>query len=453
MKKIFIVCIIFLLYQGCVFSQNTYRNWVVRNNTNTKKYIALVIGNNKYKSNGNLINPIPTAKKLEKELPSLGFDVLIGTDLNRQQMVDMIENFSHRIKPYQVAMIFYMGHGFEIGGENYLIPIDANPQNEAEVKLQAINVDDMLESINHFEKPKIIVFDACRENPFVRNENWTSKYKSSGSNGFGDIIVPHNSEVFFSIQKGVRVSDDNPYMTYFLEELQEGNCLDDIARNIAKRVKQADPKQITAKYGQLLDKVCFGSSPQPSPNNDNKDNDNDGIINKFDKCPNTYGSAEKDGCPSENSKTNEWIDIGTDFYKQKRYEVAFQWYEKAAKAGNVTGQSCLGYMYNEGVGVAKDYQESIFWYKKAAEQGDIDGQNGLGTCYQKGEGVDINYKMAVYWYKKAAEQGSSLAQFNLGVMYEHGRGVERDNIKAKYWYDKSCDQSYINACTRLINLD
>ncbi len=91
---------------------------------NTKKRIALIIANNSY-INGGLMHPIPTAKRLESTLKNLGFDVLIGRDLTRKQMASIINDFSNKYQLYELALVAYMRHGFEIEGENFLIPIDA----------------------------------------------------------------------------------------------------------------------------------------------------------------------------------------------------------------------------------------------------------------------------------------------------------------------------------------
>ena len=85
----------------------------------------------------------------------------------------------------------------------------------------------------------------------------------------------------------------------------------------------------------------------------------------------------------------------------------------------------------------KDYTQAVEWYTKAANQGYASAQSNLGVCYEKGQGVTQSYEKAVEWYTKAAEQGSATAQYNLGLCYEFGAGVPQSFVKAAEWYTKS----------------
>lgn len=246
--------LLLILVTQALSAQNHYRNWAVKLDTKKEK-IALVIANNQYESNGNLSAPIPTAKRLTATLKNQDIDVLEGHDLNRAQLLEMFHDFVDKLQAYQVGMVFYLGHGFQIDGENYLIPIDANPQSKLDVDIQAIKVDYILKKMDYPNKPKIVVLDACRDNPF--EQNWTSTERSTNRGGLGDVKAIRNAEIFFTTQKNSKVRDDNPYLQYFMEELDKGGCIDDMARNISRRILQHDNQQSPARYGQLLEKVCF----------------------------------------------------------------------------------------------------------------------------------------------------------------------------------------------------
>lgn len=249
------ILLLFLLIPQLLSAQSYYRNWTVKSNTQKEK-IALIVANNYYKSGGRLVAPIPTAKKLAAKLKSKNIDVMIGHDLNRLQFLDVINDFSNKLRHYQQGLVFYLGHGFQIEGENFLIPIDANPQNKLDVEVQAIKVDYILKKMNYPKKPKIIVLDACRDNPFKRN--WTSKDRGTTMDGFGNVLAPSNAEILFTTQKDSKVADGNPYLSYFIEELDKGGCIDDMVRNITKRIYTEVGSQLPAKYGQLFEEVCFG---------------------------------------------------------------------------------------------------------------------------------------------------------------------------------------------------
>ena len=121
---------------------------------------------------------------------------------------------------------------------------------------------------------------------------------------------------------------------------------------------------------------------------------------------------------------------------------AVKWYRKAAAQGHARAQGNLGLMYANGRGVAKDDREAVSWYRKAAAQGHARGQNSLGFMYENGRGVAKDEREAVKWYRKAAAQGHATAQGNLGFMYANGRGVAKDDREAVSWYRKAAAQGH-----------
>jgi TPR repeat protein len=114
---------------------------------------------------------------------------------------------------------------------------------------------------------------------------------------------------------------------------------------------------------------------------------------------------------------------------------------KSAQKGDPNAQAILGYMYQEGYGVAQDYKEAIKWYRKAAEQGEAHAQCFLGMIYATNDqGIDQDYHEALKWFKKSAEQGFVIAQYKLGVMYAKGIGVTQDYQEAFKWSTKAAAQ-------------
>ena len=128
------------------------------------------------------------------------------------------------------------------------------------------------------------------------------------------------------------------------------------------------------------------------------------------------------------------------------YAKAAEWYEKAAKKGNMLAQANLSNIYYAGRGVKQDYAKAFKWAEKAAKQGDSVSQYNLGVMYDDGKGVRQDYVKAREWYEKAAEQGNLNAQFNLGVMYANGEGVPQDLTTAKEWFGKACDNGLNDGC-------
>jgi|GEM_PF-5685070 len=135
--------------------------------------------------------------------------------------------------------------------------------------------------------------------------------------------------------------------------------------------------------------------------------------------------------------------------RNKDYQKAFEWTEKAARQGNRVGQHNLGLLYFAGEGVEKNYQMALKWFQKAADQGYEHSQNNLAEMYFNGLGVAQDYQLAFEWYKKAADQGDTEAQNSLGDMYHQGQGVELDDTKAFYSYKKAADQGDVKGLNNL----
>lgn len=130
--------------------------------------VAFVVGNGAYKNAAPLPNPPIDAKSMARMLRNVGFDVVEGTNLTRDQMTERLLEFGRKSPGAEIAVFFYAGHGIAISGTNYLLPVDADIKSEMDVKLgSAINVDVTLEQTMSDAKAKLVFLDACRDNPFA----------------------------------------------------------------------------------------------------------------------------------------------------------------------------------------------------------------------------------------------------------------------------------------------
>ena len=133
-----------------------------------ERRVALVIGNGSYKNVPALPNPPRDATAISALLRNLGFEVVTGTNLNRDGMGASMSKFATAADGADVALFFYAGHGMSLEGKNYLLPIDANLKSEIDVKLGGpIDVEVMLQQTMGTAKVKLVLLDACRDNPFV----------------------------------------------------------------------------------------------------------------------------------------------------------------------------------------------------------------------------------------------------------------------------------------------
>ena len=131
--------------------------------------VALVIGNSSY-TIGTLPNPQHDAEAISDILKNLGFaSVTLIKDANREALVNALRAFADEAEKSDWAVVYYAGHGVEIGGVNYLLPVDVKLATDRDVQFEAIPLDQVLASIEQAKKLRLVFLDACRDNPFVAN--------------------------------------------------------------------------------------------------------------------------------------------------------------------------------------------------------------------------------------------------------------------------------------------
>ncbi|MGA2492588.1 MAG: rhomboid family intramembrane serine protease [Roseiarcus sp.] len=121
----------------------------------------------------------------------------------------------------------------------------------------------------------------------------------------------------------------------------------------------------------------------------------------------------------------------------KDYRKAFELLVQPAANGDAFAQTNLGWLYDNGLGVAQDYGKARAWFEMAAKQGNPSAEFNLGVMYAKGHGVDVDVSLAAKWYKMAADHGDADAQFSLGKLYETGDGVVWDLDQARKLYQSA----------------
>lgn len=131
--------------------------------------IALVIGNGAYANSVRLANPANDAAIVAKNLRGIGFDVTEGLDLDVQRMNAVINGFLRAASTSRMALLFYAGHGLQIGGKNYLVPIDAKLDTPEGMASDLSDVDTILAGLDDQIRTNIVILDACRDNPAVSN--------------------------------------------------------------------------------------------------------------------------------------------------------------------------------------------------------------------------------------------------------------------------------------------
>ena len=136
-----------------------------RADTGDHRRVALVIGNGAYRSLGALANPANDAAAIAKNLKAMGFEVSAGIDLDRAAMTRTIGQFLREATHARIAVVFYAGHGVQIDGRNYLLPVDAKITDNADLTAEMTDLDTILAGLDDQVRTNIVILDACRDNP------------------------------------------------------------------------------------------------------------------------------------------------------------------------------------------------------------------------------------------------------------------------------------------------
>ena len=131
--------------------------------------VALVIGNGDYHHSSVLPNPANDAAAMRGMLEAAGFEVVSGIDLDRQGMLRTLSDFADKLQGAEVGLLYYAGHGMQVNGVNYIVPVDAETEREADVFLTLVSLDQVLQIMESEVPTRLIFLDACRDNPLTRS--------------------------------------------------------------------------------------------------------------------------------------------------------------------------------------------------------------------------------------------------------------------------------------------
>src|SRR6202795_2463573 len=240
-----------------------------------EKRVALVIGNNDYKNVPKLQKAVNDARAMGDSLKQLGFSVMVAENQTRQAFIQSLQVFDASIEKGDTAFFFFAGHGFEIAGQNYLLPTDVPAATEGQEELvrdASILADRIIERLqNKGARTSILVFDACRNNPFERS----GTRAVAGAGGLAPMTTLPEG-VFSVFSAGPRQTaldrlsenDNNPNSvftrTFAKELLQPGENLVQVAQRTRRVVSElADTvshKQVPVYFDQMVDDVFLNGA-------------------------------------------------------------------------------------------------------------------------------------------------------------------------------------------------
>lgn len=198
--------------------------------TGTKQRVALVIGNSAYSGAAALRNAANDATDLAAKLNKLGFRVTLRTNLGLREMLRALTDFGDQVQDGTEALFFYAGHGVQVRGRNFLVPIDAEIRRESAVSSEAVDVDQLLDKLLP-ARLSIVILDACRNNPFER------RFRGGGQ-GLASINAPTGTLIAYSTAPGRVASDGEGSNGLYTQELLSAIDLPGIkVEEVFKRVR------------------------------------------------------------------------------------------------------------------------------------------------------------------------------------------------------------------------
>lgn len=436
----------------------------------SEKRVALVIGNASYLNAPRLKNPRNDAKDMAAMLKTLGFEVTEGYDLGRDDMNDKTSEFARKAENADLALVYYSGHGVQIDGENYLIPIDARLNDRYDLRNQ-FRLNQLTEDGSNAKKA-ILVIDACRDNPLVavaarglRGDTGASRAAPSGL--AQPSYQPRGTLIAYATRPGTVALDgdgrNSPYVAALLKriatpDIDVRRMLDLVADDVAQQTQnQQVPTVINALGGE--DVVLVAALPRPTalpladlsagerwavqrslqwlgywdgPVDGSFSTGLDDTVRRFQRDRGgkadgrlgpsellaLYRSAERQrpagSLPQTDFSTVSVRASTTPDAQWKRQQAMF--FDPAFVYG----------------GVAKDEDIAITLYRQAASQGDMAAAARLGLILARDGRSDADRQEAMKWLDKAAKAGEPVAALRLAELLAQGpRTVELLQVALK----------------------
>lgn len=184
--------------------------------------VALVIGNGAYRHASELPNPPNDAAAMAGKLQELGFQVFSGVDLGIEQSRQLISQYVRALEGAQTGLVFYAGHGIQVDGENYILPVDATLQDKTDLRYKTVSLSDLVEDTEAPGRTNIYILDACRNNPLSRS--FQRKSRSAVGQGLARLSAGTGTMIAFATAPDDVALDgqgaNSPFTTALLRHLE-----------------------------------------------------------------------------------------------------------------------------------------------------------------------------------------------------------------------------------------
>jgi hypothetical protein len=230
----------------------------------SEKRLALVIGNSNYLYGNFLPNPVNDANAVAQALEDVGFTVLKYLNTDQKTMNRAMDDFGGKLKNYTVGLFYYAGHGLQVKGNNYLIPVDAALKIEQDVLYDCVDAGRLLGKMEDAGvKTNIVFLDACRDNPFERS--WRGRSTATEGNGLAFMNAPSGSIIAYATSPGKTASDGTGRNGLYTEAILKyikvpGLKIEDFFKNVRTMVeinsnKMQTPWESTSLKGDFYFRI------------------------------------------------------------------------------------------------------------------------------------------------------------------------------------------------------
>lgn len=222
---------------------------------------ALLIGNQSY-AWAPLLTPVNDVRAMGGALRAAGFEVEVLENASQTDFYEQVERFVHTHEKASVQLFFYAGHAIQMNGRNYLIPVEAK-LDDPDILSRLFDLRHLLERLKNTQATtRLVILDACRNNPFSRNPN--------ASNGLSELTAPSNTLVAFSTAPGSTADDgegsNSPYTTGLLSALfWPGMQIEDAFKTVRRQVRQGTGGAQVPWESTSLEHDFIMVNPRPAP--------------------------------------------------------------------------------------------------------------------------------------------------------------------------------------------
>ena len=234
-----------------------------------ERWIALVIGNAAYASVPKLANPQKDAETVAATLREIGFEqVKLLANANRAMLLDALRTFAEAAEGADWALIYYAGHGIEVSGTNYVLPVDSRVASDRDVQFEAVALPQLLASVEGARKLRLVILDACRDNPFLAQIKLSASTRSL-RRGLARVEPSGGVLVAYAAKEGQVAMDgdaQSPFVASLVRNMRTpGLEINRLFRRVRTEVLGAtDNRQEPFVYGSLPDEDFFFTRPRES---------------------------------------------------------------------------------------------------------------------------------------------------------------------------------------------